>query len=191
MYSKENGDFRVQRTYHSLVQAMEALLCKKDFDDITVVELCKNASIRPATFYTHFSDKFDFFKFMLHFNWQSYQADHPAKVEDDSAISYYKSRIINGFLFLEENRHLFSALSSNSSSLIMAQSVADELSLDLKNQLEQDIGLLEDFPVEPEIIAQALVGLLIQCSRWWLFSRHDMSRQTFIQQISQIVDKLF
>lgn len=53
-------DLRVRRTKKALFDAFMQLLCEKPFDEITVNELCDVAGIRRATFYKHYSDKFDF-----------------------------------------------------------------------------------------------------------------------------------
>ena len=49
-----NTDLRYVRTNQMLCNAFTELLQKKEFEDITIDELCKKAFIRRATFYTHF-----------------------------------------------------------------------------------------------------------------------------------------
>lgn len=56
----EKRDLRVQKTYTALFSAFENLITKKNFEDITVRELCDLALVRTATFYKHFTDKYDF-----------------------------------------------------------------------------------------------------------------------------------
>lgn len=58
MSNKE--DLRVRKTKKALFDAFMKLLNEKPFDEITVNELCERAGIRRATFYKHYSDKFDF-----------------------------------------------------------------------------------------------------------------------------------
>ena len=53
-------DLRVRRTKKALFDAFLKLLGEKSFDEITINELCDTAGIRRATFYKHYSDKFDF-----------------------------------------------------------------------------------------------------------------------------------
>ena len=53
-------DLRVRKTKKALFDAFMKLLSEKPFDEITVNELCDCAGIRRATFYKHYSDKFDF-----------------------------------------------------------------------------------------------------------------------------------
>ena len=53
-------DLRVKRTKKALTEAFMKLMCEKSFEDITVNELCDEAGVRRATFYKHYTDKFDF-----------------------------------------------------------------------------------------------------------------------------------
>lgn len=60
-YTMQNkDDLRVIRTKKALSEAFIELLNSKTFDEITVNELCEEAGIRRATFYKHYSDKYDF-----------------------------------------------------------------------------------------------------------------------------------
>lgn len=58
-------DLRVERTYKSLVNAFMELLAQKNFEDISVAELCERAMIRRTTFYKHFADKDEFLVFFV------------------------------------------------------------------------------------------------------------------------------
>lgn len=59
------GDIRVQKTRLALYNAMFALLIRRNFNAITVHDLCAQAHISRATFYTHFLDKYDLLECML------------------------------------------------------------------------------------------------------------------------------
>ena len=59
--TKNKEDLRVIRTKKALADAFMQMLNEKPLDEITINELCDVAGIRRATFYKHYSDKFDFF----------------------------------------------------------------------------------------------------------------------------------
>ncbi len=61
----EKPDLRIKKTYIALNKSFEDLLKQKDFDDITVNEICDNAMVGKATFYKHFSSKYDFLSFFM------------------------------------------------------------------------------------------------------------------------------
>ena len=53
-------DLRIVKTKAKLREALKDMMEKIPFDQITVNDLCAQAKIRRATFYKHFSDKYDF-----------------------------------------------------------------------------------------------------------------------------------
>ena len=57
---EEKTDLRIRKTYKALCDAFVTILEKKRFDDLTVNELCDEATIRRATFYKHFADMISF-----------------------------------------------------------------------------------------------------------------------------------
>src|SRR5882757_9923810 len=54
----ENLDPRIRRTRHLLQQALEKLLLKKDFGEISVQDIAEAATVNRVTFYDHYTDKF-------------------------------------------------------------------------------------------------------------------------------------
>jgi len=63
--SVENGDLRIKKTEKALDIAMSSLLKSYNFNRITVKDICEEAMISRATFYTHFLDKYDLLKTWL------------------------------------------------------------------------------------------------------------------------------
>lgn len=62
-------DKRIIKTKKSLKNAMIEMLGKKDFEHITITELCRKAEVSRITFYSHYNDKYalldDIFEDML------------------------------------------------------------------------------------------------------------------------------
>ena len=52
-------DKRITKTKQSLKQTLIGLVAEKPFEQITVTELCKAASVSRITFYAHYSDKYE------------------------------------------------------------------------------------------------------------------------------------
>lgn len=50
---------RSSRTEQALMEAMLAMLEKKDFSEITVRDICRVVAVSRSTFYLHFEDKYD------------------------------------------------------------------------------------------------------------------------------------
>lgn len=58
-------DIRTVRTYKMLCDAFEELLSEKPFDEIGVTEICERSTVRRATFYRHFQDKYEFYGYYM------------------------------------------------------------------------------------------------------------------------------
>lgn len=56
---QEKTDIRIQRTRDSILAAMIGLLKRKNFDQISVTDICKEAQISRSGFYLHYLDKYD------------------------------------------------------------------------------------------------------------------------------------
>lgn len=54
-----SNDPRVKRTRELIINAFIAVLSKKGFDSITINDITDAATINRATFYSHFTDKYD------------------------------------------------------------------------------------------------------------------------------------
>jgi AcrR family transcriptional regulator len=50
-------DLRVRRTYKFLWDALKSLMLERDFESITVTEICERAMVHRTTFYKHYEDK--------------------------------------------------------------------------------------------------------------------------------------
>ena len=59
MILKGNEDLRVVKTIESIKRAFDELICEKDYEKITVKELCDKARINKKTFY-HYYETLDY-----------------------------------------------------------------------------------------------------------------------------------
>ena len=59
MPTGETLDPRIRRTRQLLQQALDKLLEKKEFDEISVQDITEAATVNRATFYDHYADKFE------------------------------------------------------------------------------------------------------------------------------------
>ena len=56
-------DARILRTYTQLMNAQIDLIQEKDFENLSVSEICDRAGVHRATFYKHFDDKLEFIRY--------------------------------------------------------------------------------------------------------------------------------
>lgn len=63
--SFKDADARIQKTNEALLMSMSKLLDLRNFNQITVHDLCLEAEIARATFCSHYLDKYDLLKYWL------------------------------------------------------------------------------------------------------------------------------
>lgn len=56
---QESGDLRIRRTHKLLWEALMALMAEREFETISVKEICDRAMVHRTTFYKHYEDKYD------------------------------------------------------------------------------------------------------------------------------------
>lgn len=56
---------RMTQTKQSLINAFFELVSQKDFEKITVADITKGAKVNRATFYAHFSDKYELLEYIM------------------------------------------------------------------------------------------------------------------------------
>jgi AcrR family transcriptional regulator len=55
--SNHSLDLRVRRTYKFLWEALVSLMTERDFESVTVTDICDRAMVHRTTFYKHYEDK--------------------------------------------------------------------------------------------------------------------------------------
>lgn len=102
-------DLRVIKTYKALISAILTLLERRGFAQITVNDLCEEAQISRATFYSHFNDKYDLLKYWLN----CFKEDLLKEVYDYEQLE----RAVNGFI--RENSKILTNLLQNANNEIL------------------------------------------------------------------------
>ncbi len=188
---EEKRDLRIQKTYNALFSAFISLLETKKFEEITVNELCDRAMVGRGTFYKHFADKYEFLSFMIKDLYRTHirQVDNMDKHYDP--ISYYTCLIRIGIDFMEANTALMSCVESSSIFNLLQEIIAQDVTPDIVRRLEKDQQAGYVFKVDSELMAQLMVGALIQCGRWWFLQRRRISKEHLLEQFSYLIDMLY
>lgn len=88
--NNKKDDLRVFKTQKALLLAMSRLLKIRNFNQITVNNLCEEAMISRTTFYSHYKDKYDLLKFWLE--------DIKAEITWEEYVYKDVEKSINGFV---------------------------------------------------------------------------------------------
>lgn len=83
-------DARVSRTRRALFDAVNSLLEEREFDSITVKQICQRASVSKAAFYQHFDDKY-----ALVIAWLTAELKPPAHLFTDQSLTLFFNNLLD------------------------------------------------------------------------------------------------
>lgn len=172
-------DLRTQKVYDALIIAFQQLLEEKSFEDITIQELCDRAKTRRATFYKHFSDKYDFFQYMLTRLRDELLSEAKQQIDADSPNEYLHIFVDLGMLFVEKNKKFLLAVKDSNIAIQMLQTIT--------NQTFREQHFI--FVLKDEMALQFLIGGLNQCVRWWLDNMNKVTKKDMQKYMYALVDK--
>lgn len=179
-------DFRVQKTYQALFQALRDLMVEKPFEKITVTELCQRAQTRTATFYSHFSDKYDLFAAMIEKERESLLARYER--ENQGSLSDEIEFLIQTMLEQLTERYPFIlAIEDNPVLVTIMQSSSNVLKTALLKRLEEhSVGHQHS----PELLVEFLNGAISRTLMWWIQSRREIDQERLILEMRNLVESI-
>ena len=111
--AQSSKDLRVQRTYYMLQNAFTELLEEKTYEAITINDLCDRAFIRRTTFYRHFTDKDDYFRFYITQLQEEFQKDYTHSTTEISLGAYFLSMCQELFHFMEKHKRIIQVMAKS------------------------------------------------------------------------------
>lgn len=184
----EQLDLRVQKTYKALVEAFERLLLEKEFESISVTEICDAAMIRRPTFYKHFLDKYDFITFFI---------KHKMNKIFDFAIQKSNDEGVDFFIIVFEQLldqfdnllHLIFSIQTNGNSIFELESVREYGKSMLNNYVKKE-DTDKELPLQLSYKGQIIMGITIQSVFWYKDKKSQISRKEVIELYTQTLDRL-
>ncbi|MHA7584050.1 TetR/AcrR family transcriptional regulator [Paenibacillus vandeheii] len=155
MEQEKKEDLRVVRTRKLLSQALFSLIERQSFNSISVKEICEEAMIHRATFYTHFSDKYDLMAYSLKQIAEEIHSEKSSPEEVHITIFNIAAKYKRLFsqLLVEEKDTLRYVLSKEMSSI--------------------GEGSVQKDSKSTEIVIAAFTGAALGILNWWI--DHDMA----------------
>ena len=175
-------DLRIQKTYAALTQAFTELLKVKQFEQITVKELCDTAMVRTATFYNHFSDKYAFADYVIR-NALAHYHKNDSSMQDLSGPAYYEQIISDAFDVLESSKDLIRSLASDSILWSISEVIRSGIHAELLEHLRNDKASGRNLSADPELLAEFIIGALEQVVKWWLTAPSPLPAETLKKQL--------
>ena len=186
----EKTDLRIIKTKQKLVDAFTDMIDKIPFTDISVYELCQNANVRRATFYKHFSDKFDFLRYYVKLlEEEIFTSTSPLK-RTRAPIDYYASYVSHIIQYLNYNEKIIQALVGTEDFFnvlnIILSGTYDVLIRDLTEDVSRGVIIL---PSEIETVARFLNGGIGALVVEWFFNKR-ISEDEMISRIKKIIEAI-
>lgn len=181
-------DLRIQKTQKALCDAFLVLLEEKRFENITVNELCDRAMVRRATFYKHFTDKYEFFGFFIRQTEESFVAEQKASSGDASLSSYYKFLFCQCINFFKEHSSLLDCVCTSSVFPTLLQIFSDEIYQHMLIKIKEDEARGLHLPINNELFASFFTGGIIHSIRYWYINHKPFSEEELSHEFNRLIE---
>lgn len=169
-------DVRVKRTYNQLLQALTRLLTEKSFDDLTVLEICEEASVHRATFYKHFVDKYDFLSVCFNLILSELIFD---EAEDEYTPETLKKSCMNMltrvYEFVIENKAIFVSVCCDKCSLAFNTALTDSISKFIVERIQTMPELTAKLGKQIHMLSNYYAGAIVGLVKWWVADEEPCS----------------
>lgn len=188
MSTKE--DLRVRRTKKALYDSFLKLVSEKPFDEITVNELCDVAGIRRATFYKHYSDKFDFLTAYTQvlrdeFDKKMVKTGKPM-LTTDYYVEYAK-RIIH---FISENSAAIDNMCKTNLFPSVLAVIFEQNFKDTCHRLRLSMSAGMVLPAKVQTVAAMCTGGVAACIYGWLKEGRKTDPDVIAEQVGVMVARI-
>ncbi len=176
-------------TRERLLEAGRKLFAERGLHGVTTHDIAAAAGVAAGTFYLHFADKAELFREITRDTLALLRARLDEATQSSrgvrEAVPHFSEALVS---FAEENRDLVRILFSRDSE-------AAAVEADVLNQFADTIATNRrariaagEMPAElhPDVLAQALVGLLARVVAWWAENPERASRETVVETLTRI-----
>lgn len=185
----ENLDLRIQKTYKSLIENFEGLLNEKEFEKISVTEICDAAMIRRPTFYQHFLDKYDFLTFFIKHKMNlvfDYAFQNINEKEGDFFVLVFEQLLNESDNVLE----LIFSIQMNSDIMLEMASVQEYGQKMLRTHVNGGESKNKLQPFVTEYKGQIIMGVTIQSVYWYKNNKDKIGIEEMIKLYKRTLEKL-
>ncbi|MBR5139853.1 MAG: TetR/AcrR family transcriptional regulator [Clostridia bacterium] len=186
-------DARVIRTKAKLFSSFRQLLSEKTFEEITINEICIRSDIRRATFYKHFSDKYDFLAGLvghLRHNFEE-RFDTDSAIGDNDLSAYYLEYLKAIISFLDANEEIVKLIFDSNIAPALVEVIIDENYKKTKEKLESDLKRGLKLIASADTVAIYLAGGIAHTLIKWLKAGKQTSPDSLGEEIIAIICSAF
>lgn len=184
MGADEKMDVREVRTRKMLLDAFNELNREKSIDDMTVSELCERSTVRRATFYRHFEDKYAFYEYYLSTLTERFLRETPSQTDDMDLRTYTSTMHRMLIDFLQQNGKEAKRDIGRTALAGTLDMVMREIAVGIVRHIDAEAaerGL--ELKAPSEFLGMLYAGGMVHTLRWWInedapISAEDLERYT-------------
>jgi AcrR family transcriptional regulator len=183
----DSQDLRIIKTHMALCSAFLELINSKCFDEITVSELCDKAMVRRATFYKHFNDKYDFFRFFVIKIQNEFEEESLKRAQPFTPPAYLLTTLEQLLNFLSDNKNLVKNIFESNLLPSLLDIIGEQLMENFRNKLTPFSQVPND---SIAVLAAFYTGGLMQIIRWWLSKENEISKEEILERMKNLINTL-
>ena len=107
MTDNKKEDLRVRRTKKLLSNALFSLIKKKPFEKVTVCDICDEAMVHRATFYSHFADKYALLTYSID---EHIPLELPEIAADDGQPLQSSKTVEEIIGYIDDNKEIYTSI---------------------------------------------------------------------------------
>ncbi len=182
MKEKKKEDLRVRRTKKLLSNALFDLIKKKPFDKVTVCDICDEAMVHRATFYSHFSDKYELLTYSIDEHLPMVISD----ISGDGSLPAGQSyKMVEDIIeYISDNKEIYTSIFKKNN----CESISDRILNLFERKLLKIIKELANngtvVLVKPEFWASFYAGACLNVVTKWLVGEMEMPKDELINNLN-------
>lgn len=184
--SEKKTDLRIIKTKKALEESFLSLIKEKPFESITVNELCDRALIRRATFYKHYTDKYDFLSEFIREKSAFFHEELWEAHEGNTPVDYCTKMFMKFIDFFESENFPMNSIENHLASVVYSM-LTDEIYADMNAYLTHYERQKGPFPVGRDIISNFYAGGIIYLASQWYLKKTELDREQLVQEFQKMM----
>jgi AcrR family transcriptional regulator len=157
---KHAMDRRVARTRAMLQHALNSLILKKHYEEITITDICDAANVGRSTFYAHYASKDD----LKRSGFDPLRRLLAARQKDDGSLGFSLAM----FEHARDHKEHYRALVGGRGGTVSLGAIRKILSELVRDGLTVPIDKKAADVIPRELVVQYVVGAYMAVLTWWL-----------------------
>lgn len=173
-------DLRIQKTVGAIKDSFEALICEKDYDKITVTELCERAKINKKTFYYYYST----LDALLHELQTEYSKKYIARVKDYRLPDEIDKVNREFFIFSEEQGLAYEKITCSGDYTHVRAKMIENV---MNNTWRKSERFKELSPLMQEVVIGFLNAVCASTYQQWILDGKKISLKEIIEASNKLI----